>query len=197
MTTATLATVRTSGVVLAGGASTRMGRDKAVLSFDGERLVDRAVSRLQEVAEDVVVASGRRTIAAVEVPQVRDLRGGSGPLSGLIAALLQVDHDLAHVLAVDLPHADPALFSALAGMWAGEAALIPSAGGRAQPLHAVWATSTAVGMSLLMADGVRSVLRVAETMGARFLTDEETRDLVGDDRWAHNLNTPADLLGDR
>ncbi|HUG83647.1 MAG TPA: molybdenum cofactor guanylyltransferase [Euzebya sp.] len=182
-----------SGVVLAGGASRRMGRDKAVLPFEGQRLIDRAVGRLQQVAEDVVVASGRRRIRGLAVPQVADHRGGGGPLNGLTAGLMAVRHDLACVLAVDLPHAEPTLFKALIDRWEGEAALIPSAGGKAQPLHAVWASTAVASLSLLVADGVRSVVQAAQAIGATVLDDEQTMALVGHDRWALNLNAPSDL----
>ena len=180
-------------MVLAGGASRRMGRDKAVLVVDGERLVDRAVRVLRSVADDVVVASGRRTIRGLSVPQVPDQRGGAGPLSGLAAGLLQAEHDVAAVLAVDLPEADAGLLRALIQRWDGEGVLIPSAGGRPQPLHAVWATANAVSLSVLIADGVRAVMEAATVLDARVLTDEETRALVAHDRWARNVNTPADL----
>jgi molybdopterin-guanine dinucleotide biosynthesis protein A len=188
--------VQMSGVVMAGGASKRMGRDKALMPFEGDRLVDRAVRRLQVVADDVVVASGRRRIKDLDVPQIPDQLRDAGPLAGLASGLLQAQHELACVLAVDLPHADPGLFAALGERWEGQAALIPSAGGRAQPLHAVWATSTAIGVSVLVGDGVRSVLRAAEVLGARVLDDTETAELATDDRWAINLNAPEDLPAD-
>lgn len=185
--------VLTSGVVLAGGASRRMGRDKALVTLDGERLVDRSVRLLQEVCDDVVVASGRRTIKDLRVPQVPDQRGGTGPLSGLASGLVNADHELACVLAVDLPYADPALLAVLAARWQGEAVLVPSVGNRAQPLHAVWATSGAVSLAVLVGDGVRSVMHAVELMGGLVLDDAETLALAGHDRWAHNVNTPADL----
>lgn len=185
--------MRLSGVVLAGGASRRMGRDKALLAVEGKRLVDRSVRVLQQVCDDVVVASGRRTIRGLSVPQVPDQRGGAGPLSGLAAGLLAAEQELAGVLAVDLPFAEPALLVALAAQWEGEAALVPSAGGRAQPLHAVWATSTAVSLAVLVGDGVRSVGEALDRLGARVLGDAESLALAGHDRWALNVNTPADL----
>lgn len=185
--------VQASGVVLAGGASRRMGRDKALLVVDGERLIDRSVRVLRSVVDDVVVASGRRTIRGLPVPQVPDQRGGAGPLSGLAAGLLQAEHDIAAVLAVDLPDADAGLLRGLIERWDGEGALIPSAGGRPQPLHAVWATTNAVSLSVLIADGVRSVMGAATVLDARVLSEEETRELVDHDRWARNVNTPADL----
>lgn len=191
--TDTVAAVLTSGVVLAGGASRRMGRDKALVTLDGERLVDRSVRLLGEVCDDVVVASGRRTIKDLQAPQVPDHRGGAGPLSGLSAGLVHADHELACVLAVDLPHADVRLLTALAGRWQGEAVVVPSVGGRAQPLHAVWATSCAVSLAVLVGDGVRSVMQAVELLGGLVLSDAETLVLAGHDRWAHNVNTPADL----
>lgn len=187
--------VQVSGVVLAGGASRRMGRDKAVLPFEGQRLVDRAVDRVQQVADDVVVAAGRRRLEGLAVDQVPDHAGGGGPLSGLTAGLVAVQHDLACVLAVDMLHAEPALLRALVDRWQGEAALIPSAGGRAQPLHAVWATSAAIGLTVLVADGVRRVMEAAGALGATVLDDAQTMALVGHDRWAVNLNRPEDLPG--
>jgi molybdenum cofactor guanylyltransferase len=179
-----------SGLVLAGGASRRMGRDKALLVVDGERLVDRAVRRLQEVAEDVVVASGTRTIPGLRVAQVGDRLPGCGPLGGLVAGLEAVAGDLALVLACDLPDADTALLGQLADRWQGDAALIPSARGRPQPLHAVWSAAAAVQLGALVDAGVRPVLDAADRLGARVLDDDETAALHPAPRWWRNLNTP-------
>ncbi|MGI9016834.1 MAG: molybdenum cofactor guanylyltransferase [Euzebya sp.] len=184
--------MQASGIVLAGGASRRMGRDKALIRLRGERLVDRAVSRLQQVCDDVIVASGHRTIPGLEVNQVRDAVG-VGPLAGLTAGLTRVNHELAFVIAVDLPEASPSLLQQLALLWTGEAAVIPSACGRAQPLHAVWSASAAIGLDALLAEGHHSVIAAAQSLGATFLTQEQTRELTRDDRWAVNVNEPADL----
>ncbi|WP_370324100.1 molybdenum cofactor guanylyltransferase [Euzebya sp.] len=191
----TVGTAGISGVVLAGGASRRMGRDKALIPVDGARLVDRAVRCLRQVADDVVVASGPRRIPDVAVPQVPDRPADVGPLGGLVAGLVAVEHDLAAVLAVDLADPDPGLLGALADRWAGEPALIPSADGRPQPLHAVWAATAAMGLAVLVADGVRSVARAAEALGATVLDEATSSALSGHARWARNLNRPEDLRG--
>jgi molybdopterin-guanine dinucleotide biosynthesis protein A len=112
------------GVVLAGGASRRMGTDKALLVVEGERMLDRAARHLREAgATEVVVASGvpdRYDTALVQVPDPPG-QGGDGPLAGLAAAFAHFASTtagsaapVALVLAVDLPDADPALLAALA-----------------------------------------------------------------------------------
>ena len=79
-----------SGVVLAGGASRRMGRDKALMELDGEPLVARAVRLLSGVCSDVAVASGdgrRLDGAGLGVRQVADVVPDAGPVAGIAAGL--------------------------------------------------------------------------------------------------------------
>jgi molybdopterin-guanine dinucleotide biosynthesis protein A len=172
-----------------------MGADKALLPVDGQRMVDRAVARLQLVADDVVVASGRRRIPDLAVPQVADRLRAPGPLAGLVAGLSAAAHPLVHVLACDLLHADAVLLSALAAGWRGEAAVVPSADGHPQPLHAVWAAAAAPRLAALAEGGVRSVVLAAERLGATVLDEATSASLAGDPRWARNANRPEDLPG--
>lgn len=182
-----------SGIVLAGGRSRRMGRDKAALVWEGQRLVDRAVATLTAACDDVVVAAGERRIDGLAVPSVPDQPRGIGPLGGLAGGLAAVDREIAWVLAVDMPTPDVELFRRLAAHWAGEPAIIPSAGGSPQPLHAVWSTDAAPAVTVLARAGVRSVVDAAVQLGARVLDDVETAALVDHDRWAWNVNRPSDL----
>lgn len=185
--------VTTSGIVLAGGRSRRMGTDKALIRWRGARLVDHAVAALMEVCDDVVVASGRRRIKGLAVPQVRDRPEDVGPIGGLAGALSEIDHELAFVLAVDLPTPDVDLLARLAEHWSGEAAVIPSARGRAHPLHAVWSADAAPAIATLAQGGTRAVLAVAEALQATILDEAQTASLVDHDRWTWNVNQPSDL----
>lgn len=73
------------GLILAGGASSRMGRNKALLELDGERLIDRAIRRLGPQVEAVAVSAA--AIPGLGVPQLADETAGEGPLSGVLAGL--------------------------------------------------------------------------------------------------------------
>lgn len=170
-----------SGVVLAGGASRRMGSDKALLAVDGERLVDRAVRVLRACCDDVIVAAGpSRRLGGLGVPQTRD--GGRGPLDGIVAGLEAAEHELVAVLAVDLPAADADVFTRLAGAWCGQAAVVPRVDGRLQPLHGVWARASAPALRARLAAGQRGVVAACEALGAHVV------DVAG--TFARNLNRP-------
>lgn len=123
------------GVVLAGGASRRMGRDKALIRLEGQRLVDRAVERLATVTDRVVVASGRRSLGCAD--EVADAADVAGPLGGLLAGLRATSAPVVVAVPVDAPHTSPRLLQRLAGLCLARdrAAAVAVADGRVQALH--------------------------------------------------------------
>jgi molybdenum cofactor guanylyltransferase len=184
-----------SGVVLAGGPSSRMGADKALLDVGGEPLVLRAVRTLAALCEDVVVASGDgRRLAGLGVAQVADVEGGAGPLAGIIAGLESATHQLVAVLAVDMPHANAAVFRLLADRWSGEPAVVPVVDGHEQPLHAIWTRDAAVPLRDLLAAGQLSARSAAVALGAAIVGPDVWGRADPTGRFATNLNRPEDLL---
>lgn len=100
------------GYVLAGGRSSRMGRDKAPLELRGKPLVEHAVVKLRRVCGDVHILSSRSELAAY-APLVPDLREGCGPLGGIEAALLHSPYDWNLIMPVDMPFLPTALLGVL------------------------------------------------------------------------------------
>lgn len=100
------------GYVLAGGRSSRMGRDKALLELAGHPLIAHAVAKLRRVAIDVHIlagaAPGHPALAAF-APLVFDRHPGCGPAAGIEAALAHSVHDWNLILPVDLPFLPGAL----------------------------------------------------------------------------------------
>lgn len=91
-----------SGYVLAGGKSSRMGQDKALLELAGKPLVLRAVEKLRQVCGEVSIL-GKREELEVYAPLVRDLHEGCGPLGGIEAALAHSTKAWNLFMAVDMP----------------------------------------------------------------------------------------------
>lgn len=177
-----------TGLVLAGGASRRMGADKALLDVDGRPLVHHVAHRLATVCTSVLVAPGPRRLPGLPWRQVDDHAPGEGPLAGIIGGLAVSSTPLLAVAAVDMPHVDPAVLVTLADAWDGRAAVVPVSGGRAQPLHAVYAVGALADLRTAFAEGDRSVSRVLRRVGAMFLEIEDGG------AWAGDLDTPEDLL---
>lgn len=183
-----------SVVILAGGASRRMGRDKAGLEVDGERLVDRAARLAGALTDDVIVVSGpRRDLQPTGAREVTDR--GRGPLDGLAAGLAAAGGEAAGVLAVDMPRPCTALLRALATLLGGHDAAVPVVEGRLQPLHAVWATRLAPALERLLEAGERSPTAALHTLEVVRAGPEVWRRHDPAAAFAENWNRPGDLPG--
>jgi molybdopterin-guanine dinucleotide biosynthesis protein A len=107
------------GYVLAGGRSSRMGRDKALLTLAGKPLVEHAVTKLGRLCAKVSVLSGNSELA-VYAPLVPDTFVGSGPLGGIEAALLDSEFAWNLILPVDMPFLPNGLLKDWIGSLSGE-----------------------------------------------------------------------------
>ncbi|WP_263384675.1 molybdenum cofactor guanylyltransferase [Granulicella arctica] len=97
-----MAPLAISGYVLAGGKSSRMGRDKALLELDGHPLVEHAVRKLRTFCSDVHILSSQPELE-IFAPLVADIHPGCGPLGGIETALLHATHAWSIFLPVDMP----------------------------------------------------------------------------------------------
>ncbi|HET9333222.1 MAG TPA: NTP transferase domain-containing protein [Gemmatimonadota bacterium] len=154
-------------LVLAGGASRRMGRDKAALAWRGEPLLSRVIARLSPVADGVWVS----TRPGQELPpgpyrRVDDHRPGEGPLAGLAAGLAAIGGSgQVAVAACDYPFADPALFPALRSAAPAAFAVVPVLDGRSHPLMALWRADAADACDRALDRGARRVQHVLDEIG--------------------------------
>lgn len=180
------------GVVLAGGASRRMGRDKARLELDGASLVERAARRLDAVVSEVVIADRGRGLAS-SYRSVDD-GPGRGPAAGLLgAAAARPDRDLL-VLACDLPAVPPDLLRALAESVGGEA-WVPRWSRGVEPLCALYRPAALAALAAAVEDGHLSLVGWLRDLDrrARFLEGPALASFGSPESLFLNLNTPQDL----
>lgn len=129
-----------SAVVLAGGQSARMGRDKAELALAGETLLERQLKLAQAVGAVELLISGRagKNYSRFGCPVVADNFPQAGPLAGIESALQVCRHPLLLVLAVDMPQMTTAVLSVLLEQSGGKLGIIPRVAGHAEPLVALY-----------------------------------------------------------
>lgn len=184
------------GFVLAGGASSRMGADKAHLRLGGRTLVGRAADALGAVCRRVSVVSAKPDAAEFGLPVVADLFRGVGALGGLHAALAGASARWVAVLSCDLPFASGPLFERLASFRGPDFdAVAPrQPDGRPQPLCALYAQAPclAAAEELLRAGELRPRV-LLERVRTRWAEWDELKDLPGAARLFLNLNTPEDF----
>jgi molybdopterin-guanine dinucleotide biosynthesis protein A len=200
--------IEAEGFVLAGGRSTRMGRDKALLRVAGQSLVERALNKLRSLplAAPPRIA-GAASYLSNHAALIDDLHPGCGPLSGIEAALAASTKPLNVVLSVDIPLL-PARFldwMLLRAETTGALATIPLIAGRPQPLCAVYRRELLSPITAaLIAGNYKVIAAMTEAAGhAIDLFDTERVTSANPEllrwsplplyRWFHNCNTPEDV----
>ena len=182
--------MRLSAVLLAGGKSSRMGRDKALLDFEGQLLWRHQLETLRRLTPEEIFLSGHCLDATLET--IADEVSDAGPLAGVAAALRRSSGTHLIVLAIDLPKVTSVFLRMLLALCGDEQGVVPRRDGRFEPLAAVYPKCcAALALAALesgnysMQDFVRTALR-QELVLAHEITDDELALFA-------NLNTPADL----
>jgi molybdopterin-guanine dinucleotide biosynthesis protein A len=182
------------GIVFCGGASRRMGRDKARLVLEGTTLLERAVRVLAEVTPRVLLASGSGPrYPELGLECLADEQEGAGPLAGLAAALERVGREgvrYACILACDMPRVSPGVFTALlacARASDADVCLVRTPAGL-EPLCGVYHARSLPAPRAALASGAR---RMDSFHGAVRLVTLDERELGSD--CARNLNTPEEF----
>lgn len=102
-----------TAILLAGGQSSRIGRDKTLLELGDETLLDRALRRLGQFFPELIVVSNRPNLALSQAKVVKDRIPHLGPLVGILAGLEASSSSLNLVAAVDMPFVQPAILELL------------------------------------------------------------------------------------
>jgi molybdopterin-guanine dinucleotide biosynthesis protein A len=183
-----------SAVILAGGKSSRMGRDKAFLDIGGQTLLARQIELAREAGAEEVFISGRTDTdySAFGCRVLQDKFAAAGPLAGIERALAAATSPLLLVLAVDLAEMNVEFLRRLAAHCANESGAIPRVMENIEPLAAFYPKTAEPLAETLLCARKNAVASFAEQCGraglARFI------DLTASDaRYFVNLNTPADL----
>jgi molybdopterin-guanine dinucleotide biosynthesis protein A len=181
-----------SGVILAGGASRRMGHDKALLQLNDQPLIGVVAEQLRGVADEVIVVADEgeryRSFADRTVP---DVYAGVGTLGGIHAGLLAAAHDLAVVVACDMPSLDPQVLAWFLAAADGADLVVLCHDKGVEPLHAVYRKSCLPAIEATIRSGERCAFAFYDQIRVRYVAPEELAALDPELRSFANVNTPA------
>ncbi len=177
-----------TAVIMAGGASRRMGRDKSLIEVDGQPLIAHIAARLRPHFDEILVSSNDPDkYSFLHLPVVADTHPGQGPLRGIASALDAARHSRVFVTATDIPHPDPFLVASLLRRQRGHLAAVPRyPSGYLEPLFAVYDKGFGAVANQVLAEGERAVRATFDRCSVAFLDLEEEGEPT-------NLNTPEDL----
>ncbi|MDP8254685.1 MAG: molybdenum cofactor guanylyltransferase [Candidatus Alcyoniella australis] len=182
-----------SAVILAGGRSRRMGRDKCLIELGGQPLIELLLRELQQAADQVLIAANHvERFASLNVRVVSDIHPGNGALAGLHAGLWACDGERAFVCACDMPRITAEVVRTMFALAPEADVVVPRLGEYLEPLCAVYSCSCLPHIERSIMCGERRLVsfydkvRVVE-VGPQDFPDDPLL------KFTTNINTPEDL----
>jgi len=180
-------------VILVGGKSSRMGRPKALLPFDGEPLIAHIVRKLETIfPEVVIVAAPDQELPTLPVKIARDDIAYQGPVSGIYHGLQTSTKEACFVTSCDAPLLNLAFVSHLLAQISDVDIVVPFWEERFQPLHAVYRTSVAPLLKNQLERGELRPVFLFDKVRTRKVEEEEIRGFDPDGMSMLNMNSPEE-----
>jgi len=186
--------MRITAVLLAGGKSRRMGRDKATIEWRGRPLWEWQIEKLRALRAEKIFLSMQSDVLwrPADVELLPDVPPSRGPLSGLAAALASTEADHLLALAVDMPFMSTEHLRLLCGLADNGMGVIPMIDGRAEPLSAIYPKEArAVFVEALQSDNLSLQPIVASLVASNMLRVMPVSGLAC--RLYKSVNEPRDV----
>lgn len=182
-----------AGVILAGGKSSRMGRNKALLPYNGTPLIESVYRVMAELFEKVaIVTNSPDEYAFLPCPKIPDIHVGKGSIAGIHAGLTWSPEERLFVVGCDMPFLEKELIRHLADLSAGVSGVVPSTPGGFEPLHAVYAKCLLPLLDEALTADRKRIIDLIPLMKARVIPAAEVAAISPQFRSFINLNTPED-----
>lgn len=191
-------TMPLTGVVLAGGKSRRLGRNKLVEPLEGAPLIARVIERLRQVCGEIVVVGAEPGAAdALPIPDdartAFDLYPDKGSLGGIYSGLAKATNRWSLVVAGDMPFLNASLIEYMASLADGYDAVVPRVEGRPEPTHALYAKECLTPVHARLERDDLKIARFFEDVRVRFVGEPDVRGFDPDLLSFFNVNTQDDL----
>ena len=180
----------TTGVLLAGGRSRRMGHDKTRIEIGGRPLLFRSLDLLCQYFATVMIAGDRPDLARPDIQSVPDIYPGSA-LGGLYTGLDSAQTDWIFVAPCDMPYPDPRILELLINCRNGYDAVVPRTPQGYEPVFALYHKSCLPHMKTMLQHGQYRIYDFYQSINVHYLEWQDMPD--GWERSLLNINTPEQL----
>jgi molybdopterin-guanine dinucleotide biosynthesis protein A len=185
--------MKTAGIILAGGLSSRMGRDKSLLEIGDETLIERTVNKVRRFAAEIVIASNSTDkYGLAGTVEVADEYVGMGPLAGIHVGLMAIKAQYAFVVSCDMPFFTVELAEYLISRAEGYDVVVPEIGKKWEPLCAVYSKNCIRPIENCLKSSVRRVYEFYKDVKLLKIDEPELRQVGDLGEMFCNLNTPED-----
>ena len=187
-----------TGIILAGGRSRRLGRDKAVEPFDGQPLVRRVIDRVAPLTGEIVVvvadaARGQALPLEAEHRVAVDIYPDCGSLGGIFSGLSSAANNWGLVVACDMPFLNAPLLEYMLAQRGDCDAVVPRPGAFPEPTHALYSRACLPHIEARLQANDLKISGFFDDVRVRYLDEGEVRRFDLDLLSFFNVNSPEDL----
>ncbi|HSL91598.1 MAG TPA: formate dehydrogenase accessory sulfurtransferase FdhD [Candidatus Limnocylindrales bacterium] len=182
-------------ILLASGASSRMGSNKALLPYQGGRFIEVIHRQMATLFREVLIVTNTPELFDfLPSRKVPDLIPGMGPLSGIHSGLRHSETPHVFAVACDMPYLNPDLIRHLASLAEGFDVVIPETGKGLEPLHAIYGKNSLLPMEEALHAGKGRIVSFFDKVRIRKVTQEEVSRFDPAFQSFRNINTPEDYF---
>lgn len=187
-----------TGIILAGGLSRRLGRDKAVEPIDGQPLVGRVMDALSGIADELVVVvntpqRGRELPLRDSAVVAVDIYPNAGSLGGIFTGLSSASNQWGIVVACDMPFLNLDLLSYLLSFRESHDAVVPVLDGRPEPTHAAYSKVCLSAIEARLEANDLKIARFFDDVRVKYVSQRRVEEIDPGRRSFFNVNTEEDL----
>ena len=165
--------MKTTGIILAGGKSSRMGTNKALLTIDGKTVIERIVNQLDQIVDEIIVVTNQfHDYEFLQLPMVEDKWKGMGPLAGIEAGLNASSTARNLVVACDMPFISIELGKYLLTQLDQYQAAVPEISGQLHPLFAAYRKDICEAVSKSLSENQLRIRQLLHTIHVKIIENE-------------------------
>lgn len=184
-----------TGIILAGGKSSRMGKNKALLEIGGEKIIDKAVSLFKSLFKEVILVTNTpEEYAGLDVKVVTDIFPGKGSLGGIYTGLAYASCDYSFVVSCDMPFLKRELIEYLIELKDGFDVVVPRLRTGHEPLHSVYSKECLKPIEALIKKGDLRIIDFYPKVRVKEVSEDELAPFISEPSPFVNINTPEDYL---
>ncbi len=165
-----------TGIILAGGKSSRFGSNKALAKFNGIPLIERVTDVLGRIFKNLmIITNSPLEYSYLKIPLHQDLVKGLGPVGGIYTGLDALDDDWAFFCACDMPFINEGLVRYIAEVRNGFDAVVPKVDWKIEPLHALYSKNCLPAMKELINKKEYQTIKAFNNINVRYVEEKEIK----------------------
>jgi molybdenum cofactor guanylyltransferase len=181
-----------TGLIVAGGRSSRMGAQKGLVLFGGKPLITYSVELLIQICSNVIISANSSAFDFLKMPVIADSTSGGGPMTGIYSGLMAASTEYVLVLSCDMPLINLGLLEYLIASSDDAKAAVAFHKGFPEPLCGIYHRELIAELKSHIAEEKFKLISFLEKINARFISINESLPFYNPDLFL-NMNTPGDL----